>query len=256
MNKIVAVGDIHGQFYKLLDLMGALEEHGYRLGECKFVFLGDLVDGGPETRQVVEWIKTTESQYPEVHVLLGNHEHLMLDALRWGSNIYGNYYLWYMQGGRETFESYIPAHLTPLERGLVGPEDVIPSEHLDWLETLRTEYETNQFIFVHAGLRPTKTVHESSLWDKIWIREDFIDSDYDWGKRVVYGHTYTKAPLIMPNKIGIDTMHHGHGVITSVVLDDENGGILDFITDQDLIRKETRYGLAHKHDGEWTLSLS
>ncbi|MDY6852862.1 MAG: serine/threonine protein phosphatase, partial [Thermodesulfobacteriota bacterium] len=81
----------------------------------------------------------------------------------------------------------------------------IPQSHYDFLESLAHYYETEDYIFVHAGLRDGILIEDQDPHDLLWIRDEFISSDYDHGKRVIFGHTPFREPLVQPNKIGIDT---------------------------------------------------
>lgn len=214
--KVVAIGDIHGQYKKLMCLMEKLKQSGVDFSNDLIVQLGDLVDGGPDTKKVVGYFMDFCTHYPATTVLKGNHEDMMLDALRYKSFRYGSYYQWWNQGGAETALSY-------------GTTQAIDSFTLDWLDSLPTLLETESFYFVHAGLRPMVPAIHTPEMDRLWIRYEFLDSDYDWGKRVVAGHTFHPAPLVQPNKIVLDTMHHGHGVITAAVLDNTSGEVLEII---------------------------
>jgi serine/threonine protein phosphatase 1 len=99
------------------------------------------------------------------------------------------------------------------------PRDYIPLAHLIWLAARPLYYETDRYIFVHAGLRPGVPLSQQHRQDLLWIRDEFIESDHDFnGKQVVFGHTPMKAPLVMWNKIGIDTMCRDCGALTAVEL--------------------------------------
>ena len=99
-----------------------------------------------------------------------------------------------MNGGLKTLGSYQNNGQWP-----------IPSFHRDFLEKLLNVYETKDHIFVHAGLRPGIPLAEQDMTDLLWIRREFITSDYDWGKTVVYGHTPLEAPLLTETRVGLDT---------------------------------------------------
>src|SRR3954453_9901918 len=93
--KLFAIGDCHGHFNELFGLMHRLiNDADLRPARDTVVFLGDLVDGGPDTRKVVEWCMTMAARSPHWVFLYANHEDLMLDALRYNSRIYGSYDLW------------------------------------------------------------------------------------------------------------------------------------------------------------------
>src|SRR4051812_2898569 len=132
-HKLFCIGDCHGHFNELFGLMHRLiNDADLRPERDTVVFLGDLVDGGPDARKVVEWCMQMSARYPHWVVLRANHEDLMLDVLRYNSRIYGNFYLWWGQGGRETAHSYLPTDATDYERAIMQVLDYIPAAHLDW----------------------------------------------------------------------------------------------------------------------------
>jgi serine/threonine protein phosphatase 1 len=136
--------------------------------------------------------------------LKGNHEDLFLTAYDGTETDWG---LWLMNGGLTTLRDF----------GSTLPAD----RYVEWIRRLRTSYETETHYFVHAGLQPGKAPAESSDADRLWIREPFLSSEYDWGKTVVFGHTVQfGGPLVQPNKIGIDTgaFVHRFGRLTCLVL--------------------------------------
>jgi serine/threonine protein phosphatase 1 len=225
--KLVAVGDIHADAGKLFDVINKLVLK-VDFDKTTFVFLGDYVDGGTSACTVIDALIDYQSSWPHWKFLMGNHEDMMLSALGvqlslcrdGGIDYSGDYYLWYNQGGRETLDSYYrSSQLSGYERAISQDLDVIPKEHIKWLRGLELTYATDNHIFVHAGLNPKGS---STVYDMLWIRDQFIRSDLDFGKRVIFGHTHIgKQPLVLPNKIGIDTMHHGHGVLSALIIDEE-----------------------------------
>lgn len=235
----IAIGDVHGHYDALTRLLSRLGDEGIDFGRDQLVFLGDLVDGGCETRQVIELVMELEQRYPQTVALLGNHEDLLLNAY----DDPGEWLLWYTQGGRETLNSYVPERV-PRDadpwarwqehelRHFTQPAmaNLIPAEHIAWLRARPLMHETASFIFVHGGVNPRcATPADTSRQDMLWIRNPFIHSDRDWGKRVIFGHTYQRnGPLVMPNKIGIDTMARSGGFLTAAVLDDAAPGEVRF----------------------------
>jgi serine/threonine protein phosphatase 1 len=236
MNRTIAIGDPHGHYNQLIELMTKLiNEHGVSLEKDTFVFLGDYIDGGPDTKKVIDWLIEHKKKYPHWQMLYGNHEDLMLDALNPKHPIYKDYYLWWNQGGKETTDSYVrDAGYTSYEKALVNPIHVIPPEHLIFLTDLPTYYETDKYFFVHGGPHPFHTLEwckDEKNWGRyewIWARE-FITSNFQWEKKIIFGHTiqYTHnpktflKPYIMDNKIGIDTFMHNQGALTAVILPEE-----------------------------------
>lgn len=206
-NKIFAISDIHGCYDELMALYNQLPIDPEK---DQMVFLGDYIDRGPNSKAVVQQLIDWKAKYPHWQVLQGNHEDLMLDALLYQSRKYLSFDLWYNQGGKETFLSYVPENLTRYEKAIIQVKDVIPEEHLTWLAALPLYYQTDDYFFVHGGVMPGIKPEDTDPYDMLWIRYQFIDSDYDWGKKIIYGHTpddHTGSfkPNVMENKIGIDT---------------------------------------------------
>jgi Calcineurin-like phosphoesterase len=190
--KIFAVGDIHGCYDKLAAMMNILP---WRKDEGDLLlFIGDYIDRGPKSREVVEFLVRLRQQGGDFVFLKGNHEKMLLD-----------YYiqqkdqmLYVANGGAETIASYV-------EGGIGRKAFVLPEDHLEFFLSLRLYHETEDYIFVHAGLRDSVPLQEQAEEDLLWIREEFIYSAYDWNKRVIFGHTALEIPFVTPGKIGIDT---------------------------------------------------
>jgi len=202
MSHIFAIGDIHGCFDKLKNLMDKIN---WDPAEDTLVFMGDYIDRGPESYQVIEYLLGLKKQSENLVFLMGNHEQLFQEYLAGKSK-----QLFLFNGGLNTLASY-PEH---------GRN--IPDAHIEFLSSLLLYYETEEYIFVHAGLREGIPLHQQSIKDLIWIREEFILSDYDYGKKVVFGHTPFDKPLVQDNKIGIDTGAVYGGMLTCLELPEVN----------------------------------
>ena len=185
MSRILAIGDIHGRLDKLKALLGGIS---WIPDEDTLIFIGDYVDRGPESAGVIDHILGLKQWSENIICLRGNHEQIFLDFLE-GKHTETFLY----NGGQATIDSY------------GGAESGFPASHYEFLKNLPYYYETDDFIFVHAGLRDEIPLAEQDPYDLLWIREEFIYSKYDHGKRVIFGHTPRRDPLIMPNKICIDT---------------------------------------------------
>jgi serine/threonine protein phosphatase 1 len=209
--RLFAIGDIHGHHTELLGLLDQLRTAGMRPERDTIVFLGDYVDGGPNTCQVLQLLTDLATSNPHWVFLLGNHEQMWLDAYDDEGRPTEEFDTWFYQGGAKTRESY---------RGERDAERLWP-EHRAWVAMLPLYHETDRFIFVHAGLRPPLPPQANSPFDLLWIREEFIYSSHDWGKVVVFGHTPVREPLVAFNKIGIDTMPRDSGKLTAVELTGE-----------------------------------
>jgi serine/threonine protein phosphatase 1 len=219
------VGDIHGHSFKLRRLLPLLQEKT-EPGDA-LVFVGDYIDRGPDTRGVVDAVLELAGGGWEgpVTALKGNHEDMMLDSFskrpRYAPDV------WLQNGGMETILSYSARgwHRKWMES--------IPPEHRAFFERLLSWHEDENGIYVHAGLRPGESPAESTDDVLQWIREEFIDSDYEWDKVVVFGHTpqYDPSasplmdlhklpwrPLNRPEKIGLDTGAAYGGPLTAVIL--------------------------------------
>jgi serine/threonine protein phosphatase 1 len=188
--KLFAIGDIHGCFQKLKLL---LDQVPLQPDRDTIVFLGDYIDRGPDSFSVVSYLIELKKKSNNAVFLKGNHEY-MLDCFISGTDRQ----LFLANGGEQTLRSYLKRQYHPSS----AP---IPAEHLEFFQSLLPYYETDCFIFVHAGLKEGVDLQHQDPRDLFWIRKEFIESDYDFGKRVVFGHTPFQEPLISHNKIGIDT---------------------------------------------------
>jgi serine/threonine protein phosphatase 1 len=205
VQRIFAVGDIHGCHDKLRDLLGRIPIDWSR---DRLVFMGDYIDRGPQSFEVVEHLIGLQERHPEVVFLKGNHEQMLSDYLAGKDRM-----LYLYNGGQQTLESY-------LRNGAAG-QFPIPPRHRRFFDELRLFYETESYIFVHAGLRGDTPLTEQGPEDLLWIREEFIDSPHSFGKQVVFGHTPFDRPLVQANKIGIDTGAVFGNKLTCVQLPDE-----------------------------------
>ncbi len=206
MNKIFAIADIHGCLEKLQCLIRYIKADPVN---DTLVFIGDYIDRAAGSKDVVDYVLGLKKIHRNVICLCGNHETMLLRYLQ---GVEEDIYL--ANGGLATLSAYgILRSDAPRER-----KRKIPADHLRFFKSLLPYYETDQFVFVHAGLIPGIPLSEQSLYDLQWVRQTFIDSDYDFGKRVVFGHTHFSAPLITANKIGIDTGAVYGGRLTCVEL--------------------------------------
>ena len=205
MKKIFAIGDIHGSYDRLKTLMDKIP---IDFSRDTLVFIGDYIDRGPHSVEVVDYLMQLKIRVPRVIFLKGNHED-MLDKFINGDDRF----TYLLNGGQQTLDSYLTK---PVQSDFYP----IPPDHMDFFKSLRLFYETEEFIFVHAGLRPRVLLESQKPQDLLWIRDKFISTKYDFGKRVIFGHTPLKKPLVEPNKIGIDTGAVYGNALTCVQLPD------------------------------------
>ncbi len=229
---IYAVGDIHGQRDMLAELLASMTSQPLCNGDS-VVFLGDYIDRGPQSKDVIEILLEFQGQQGNCIFLRGNHEQMMLDS-RDGpppiaagkpdrfafSEVMAG---WFENGGLDTLRSY------PVKDVELWWES-IPDAHWKFIEATEMEYVTDRYHFVHAGLLSPGEAWEGELWGldpRLWIREQFLESNVDFeGRIVVFGHTpqRTGQPLILPNKIGLDTAAAYGGPLTAAALDPDNVG--------------------------------
>ncbi|HUN56002.1 MAG TPA: metallophosphoesterase family protein [Smithella sp.] len=206
MNKIFAIGDIHGCLDKLKELM---PKTGIDHQNDTLIFIGDYIDRGLFSPEVVNYIIRLQREYKKVVCLRGNHEDMFE---RYLEGVDEDMYL--NNGGLNTLHSY----------GIILSDDIkkrklrVPAGHRKFFESLLPYYETEDYIFVHAGMRPGLSLKEQTMHDLLWIRHEFIEAQYDFGKTVVFGHTPLNNPLINKYMIGIDTGAVYGGALTCVEL--------------------------------------
>ncbi|MBN1626537.1 MAG: serine/threonine protein phosphatase [Deltaproteobacteria bacterium] len=180
------IGDIHG----CLDMLrGLMDKIDWDPEKDRLIFLGDYIDRGKDSKGVIDYIIGLKKISPNVQCLMGNHEELFMNYINGqdeGSFLYN--------GGVTTLNSY---HYKGNGK--------IDAEHIEFLKSLLLMIELDDYYIVHAGMKPGVDVKEQTAKDTLWIREPFIFSDYDFGKRIIFGHTPFSSPLIMDNKIGLDT---------------------------------------------------
>ncbi len=220
--RVYAIGDIHGRddlFAQLLTMIA--DDHAARRpAQPIIILLGDLVDRGPHSRQVVERAMTLSADWPDVRLLMGNHEEVFLEAL--GGDI-AVMRFFVRIGGAQTIHSY----------GIVGREydamdfaelavalaRQVPQTHIQFLSNALDLIEIGDYAFVHAGIRPGIALAAQSPSDLRWIRDEFLDDSRDHGKIIVYGHSITDGVDEQPNRIGIDTGAFASGILTAIALE-------------------------------------
>jgi serine/threonine protein phosphatase 1 len=205
MKKIFAIGDIHGCADKLYALM---ERIPIDFENDTLIFIGDYIDRGPKSFEVVSYLVDLKRRHPDIVFLKGNHEDMLQKYLE------GTDRLTYLyNGGQHTLDSY----LNQTKKTEFSP---IPSDHLEFYKSLVLYYQTEDYIFVHAGLRENVPLEKQDPEEILWIREDFIYSRFKFDKCVIFGHSPFSEPLVLPNKIGIDTGAVFGNLLTCVQLPD------------------------------------
>lgn len=203
-----AIGDIHGCQRALTRLLAQCRD--YAAGRaCRYVFIGDYIDRGPDSCGVIASVRAlAENDAHDVIWLMGNHEALLLEALETGDP-----FQWLCNNGDATLESY----------GVSSAQD-IPARDIAWLNTLCLFYDDGQRFYVHAGIDPNAPLGRQSRDSLLWIREPFLSTTAGFGRLVVHGHTPQRSgkPDLRRNRVNIDTACVYGGVLTAAVfMDDE-----------------------------------
>lgn len=184
-NRLIAIGDIHGEIEKLNSLLKNLNLQK----DDTAVFLGDYIDRGFNSKEVIDRLIELSSQTNCIF-LKGNHEDLLLKTIETRQEEDISH--WLISGGVTTFDNY-------------GDFPSIFNLHGDFFDNLKMYYKTDDYLFVHAGIRPDKPLEEQEADDMLWIRDNFIYKKHMLKQKVIFGHTAFEKPFIADDKIGIDT---------------------------------------------------
>jgi serine/threonine protein phosphatase 1 len=219
--RLYAIGDIHGRADLLIEMHSMIRADAKDFdGRKQVIYLGDYIDRGLQSKQVVEMLIEPQLSGFDTVFLKGNHEQAMLDFLEYPEATAG----WLSFGGRETLLSYgINVTFMPLMKDMqnLAAElgEVLPESHREFLEDGLLSFRSGDYYFVHAGIRPGIPLEDQHFEDQLWIRDEFIDSDADHGAVIVHGHTITPEPELTANRIGLDTGAFHSGVLTCLVID-------------------------------------
>lgn len=223
-----AIGDIHGEAGLLRTLLDRIVEDCERLpqADIHFIFLGDYIDRGPDSKGVIELLTQYRNLDTNFHFLKGNHEDAMLSIIDGNEDDLPG---WLRFGGRQTLASY---GISERAIAMGGPflraefAEKVPPHHLAFLRDLELSVELGDYLFVHAGIRPGVPIEQQSEHDMMWIRREFLTFPGSHPRMIVHGHTISEQVEMMPNRIGVDTGAYASGVLSAVVLENEDRRIL------------------------------
>ena len=220
--RVYAIGDIHGRddlFAELIERIRA-DATARPVGHVTLILLGDLVDRGPQSAEVVERAIGLHHEFSDVRLLIGNHEECFLAALA-GDVRRLRYFM--RIGGEATVQSYWTSDVNLSEASFEEVAEIlpglVPASHVQFLGAGEDVIEIGDYVFVHAGIRPGVPLEKQELSDLRWIREDFLEDDTDHGVMVIHGHTIRENVDERPNRIGIDTGAYRSSVLTAIVLE-------------------------------------
>jgi serine/threonine protein phosphatase 1 len=212
-----AIGDVHGCFDKLQALLAACDS--VRAGRAaRYVLVGDYIDRGPDSRDVVDFLMRSQRRERGLVCLRGNHEQMLIDAAagRGGPEVMD----WLSNGGQRTLDSY----------GVADPA-ALPQSHLEWIGSLPLSFSDAHRLYVHAGIRPGIALADQSADDLLWIREPFLSSGARHTSFVVHGHTptFSGRPDLREQRLNLDTGACFGGALTAAVFADQTARPLSFV---------------------------
>ncbi len=220
--RVYVVGDIHGR----IDLIQAIDARIARDIDIQdpatnvVVYLGDYVDRGYNSREVLDHLIDNPVQGVRPVWLIGNHDVWLRDFARDKTDGAS----WFAYGGDATLVSYG----VRLDPGLLEQQRLaharaqlierLPERHLDFIDSMELGFSLGDYFFVHAGVNPARSLEDQKSSDMLWIRDQFLAHTGDYGKIVVHGHTVVDRPEIYANRIAIDTGACWTGRLTCLVL--------------------------------------
>lgn len=220
--RIYAIGDIHGRLDLLDGMLATIEaDLGMRPAvKPVYVFLGDYIDRGPSSRETIDRL-IRHGQTNECVFLKGNHELIAIKCLS-DRSLFDQ---WLRLGGMETLNSYqIATHGVNNGKRTVELQaafhEALPQAHFRFFRDLQTSLALGDFFFAHAGVKPYVDLADQKESDLLWIREEFLSSNVDFGKIVVHGHTPVQEVEVGTNRINIDTGAFATGRLTCLVIEE------------------------------------
>jgi serine/threonine protein phosphatase 1 len=217
--RLYAIGDVHGRLDLLNELLEQIDADDARRGDAKtdLIFLGDLIDRGPDSRGVVEKVMSLCAASAHVRCLGGNHEDLLLrchEGDKEAASVFNR------AGGRATMLSYGVSEdeydSADAEEAVAIVARVVPDTHVRFLSSLEDFVQAGDYLFVHAGIRPGRAIDQQSREDMRWIRHEFTRNRDDHGVMVIHGHTITEDVDAQINRVGIDTGAFHTGKLTAI----------------------------------------
>lgn len=248
---IYAVGDIHGRLDLLLKLQEKILEDSQKYQSKTIVYLGDYIDRGPDSKQVIDHL--INNPLPGIYevFLKGNHEQMVTNIINDKNPDVGEMISWLTFGGANTLASYDMNYSLLFDKfqdvvmdhhGFAKLEfkhriknnlprllAALPKKHVKFYNSLKLYHRESGYFFVHAGIHPKASLDQQDEGTFLWIRKGFVDHIGDYSsygiKKVVHGHTMTASGEveILNNRIGVDTGAHHNGVLSCIALSNVDG---------------------------------
>ncbi|MFT5274021.1 MAG: serine/threonine protein phosphatase 1 [Saprospiraceae bacterium] len=228
-SRTYCIGDIHGRDDLLEQvheqILGDASNHS---GTNTIIYLGDYIDRGMHSKQVIELLLASPLPGFDSIYLRGNHEQSLLDFLMDAKVGHG----WFNYGGLQTLVSYgiryrkIPSSIKDMQALQGELKERLPYSHINFFEKTCFHHSIGNYYFVHAGVNPRFSLEQQQPEDQLWIREDFIKHTKPFEKIIVYGHTITDEPDFQHNRIGLDTGAYQSGKLSCLVLENDTQRII------------------------------
>ena len=222
--RLYVFGDLHGRLDLLRNLRESIRDdlRNFPIEDCLVIGLGDYIDRGPESRQVIDALSSNFFGCSAVFVR-GNHEQMLADFLEDPARIGPN---WFHYGAVETLRSYTAEANSLLSTAKIDYSAIrdklaraMPPTHLLFLQRLPTSYEIGSYYFAHAGARASVPLDKQVQQDLLWIRSGFADRDDKFAKIIVHGHTPVDQPYFGEFRINLDTGAYFTNRLTCLVLE-------------------------------------
>ena len=227
---LFAIGDIHGCLKQLISVQDKILNYpGFKKENDLLIYIGDYIDRGPNSKGVIKQITKLQKDNIKSIFLMGNHEQIMIDFL---FNKINNLEYWINLGADQTFKSYEIEVVEFIKDGFQDDNieklrlrllEKMSKEDLEFFKNLKISYTAGDYLFVHAGIDPIKSLSKQSKKDILWSRaEKFFDKDFKFEKIIVHGHTPETEVVNFPYRINIDTGCFFSGKLSCVCLNDNN----------------------------------
>jgi serine/threonine protein phosphatase 1 len=221
--RIYAIGDVHGRLDLFDELIDRIRnDQAFRpAAKIRLILLGDVIDRGFEAAELVRRLMAYSAASDRLVVLKGNHEQVMVQALRGDANAMR---AWLSLGGGASLQSWgVPQELfaNPHPHSLYkAARRQVSKAELKWLDSRPLTFASGDYLFVHAGIRPLVPLAEQHSASLLWIREPFLSWQGDLPAVVVHGHSArSNGPEVRPHRIGLDTGAFHTGCLTALGLE-------------------------------------
>lgn len=233
MQHLYAIGDIHGHLDLLRAAHDLIAADMARHGPGPVIHLGDLVDRGPDSRGVIDFLIAGLAQGHDWIILKGNHDRMFARFLRdpWEPEPGLRAELSWLHprlGGADTLRSYGVASAgdRPVEKVHAEAVEAVPQAHVDFLTARPTLHLAGEAAFVHAGIRPGIALSEQTETDLVWIRDPFLTATESFGPLIVHGHTALDQPTHYGNRLNLDSGAAYGGPLSAVVIEGREASLL------------------------------